>query len=431
MGEGTKMLQSLIDRGGAHVVIPPGVYREGELRIPRGKVVDGAGKVTIEGSVGLRDEWKSEGHLRGHAYTAIPARDGHGISFTHGQNLNDPLGKYADQVWTRAAGDTRLRRVTDKRHVTAGHFAVESGMLWVHEDDHAKGILASGLRVAVTELAGTLKGVTIARFSPTAADGAAIRVKSGTLDEVKVDGTSFVAISIDGGTHATLQRVTVTRAGWMGVAALLTDDVKLDGCVFDRINDWGVFANSPQSGAVKTSRCRRVVIHNVTVKDSNGHGLWFDQSTLDVEVSNCTVDVGGRAVFFEISSGLKLSASRLSGHNGGLRVAGSNGVRVVGCDISSDGSEAVAIMVDPRGRPGWSNPATRTTAEMHRIAPWISSDRQPASRWSSRLTWQPEVVAWSGNHLHPAHGHPSMLVTHDHTGLHVSDAHIFPNGRPR
>jgi len=424
-------IQALINKGGT-VILPAGTHRVHNLRIPRGTTVDGQGKAILEGSIAVPSTaWESEGSLRHCAYKPIPQRDGHGIAFSKNQNLNNPLGKYSDQVWTRAAGDTRLQRVDAKTKVTPGKFFVQGNRLWVHKDDHAKGILTSGAQVAVSDLSGTLKGVTIARYSPTPGDGAAVIIKSGgRLELCKVDSPSFVAVSIPGGSGQVLKRVTISRAGWMGVAAVLADKVTVDGCVFDKINTWGMFADSPQSGAIKTSRVRGITITGATVSNSKGHGLWFDQSTLDVVVRGCNVKTAGRGLFFEISHGLTLDQTHLEGKEG-LRVAGGSGVHVTGCTIKGTREAAASVLVDPRGRPGWSNPATPTTADMRRIAPWISSDRLPREKYDRRLTWQPEILEWSGTQMIPAPGKPKLNIGLEHTGLKVPEARVFPHGRPR
>lgn len=422
-------LQSLIDHGGATVVIPPGTYRESDLRIPHGRVVDGKGRVTIEGSVALGG-WHVDGHLRSTRYQPIPQRNGHGISFSGGQNLNDPLGQFSDQFWTRASGDTRLRRVGSKGAVGPGRFYISGSTVWVHESDAEDGILASSKRVAVAELAGTLKGVTIARFSPTPADGAAVLFKSGgRLEDVVIDSPAFVAVAASGCTNITMRKVTLSRCGWMGVSATMSDSVTIDECTFDKINDWGVFADSPQSGALKTSRCRGVTVQHSTVKGSRGHGLWFDQSTLDVEVANSTIEVSGRGLFFEISAGLSVRNCRITGREG-MRVAGGSEVRVRDSVLTGTGESALGVFVDPRGHSGWSNPATTMTSQMRSVAPWIASDRQPPGRWSPRLTWQPEVIEFIGSQMRPASGKRDLTFDLSHTGVTVPEQKVFPNGRP-
>lgn len=424
-------IQALINRGGT-VVLPPGTHRVRNLRIPHGTTVDGRGQATLEGSLVVPStSWLPEGNLRHCTYRPMPVKDGLGITFSTGQNLNDRLGKYADQVWTRASGDTRLRRVDAKSKVTPGRFYIGGGTLWVHKDDAAKGILTSGSQAAVSDLSGTLKGVTIARYSPTPADGAAVIMKSGgRLEEVTIDSCSFVSVSIPGGSGQVLKRVTIRRAGWMGVSATLADRVTLDGCVFDKINDWGVFADSPQSGAVKTSRVRNINIVGCTVTSSKGHGLWFDQSTLDAAVTDTAVTTAGRALFFEISAGLTVTGCRLTGKEG-MRVAGGSGVRVRRTTLTGISESALGVFVDPRGHYGWSNPRTQITSEMRRVAPYIASDRQSESRWTSRLTWQPEIVEFIESQMRPPHGKQALTVDLDSGSLSVPESKVFPHGRPR
>ena len=401
-------VQAALNKGGV-VTLPPGTYRFADLIIPAGATLQGDGRATLEGSRVIPEvAWKKAGDIRNVPYTPLPVVDGHGIAFTKGQNLKDPLGKHADQVWTRADGDTRLRRVTGKAVVVPGTFAVDASGLWVHKVDTAAGILVSDKRVAIKDLRGTLRGVAVKRYSPTPADDAAVRVNGGFLDDVAVDSCAFVPVSVTG-LDATLRRVTVTRGGWMGVSARLATNLQLEACTFDQVNDRGVFLPAPQSGAVKTSRCRQVTVTGARITRTIGHGLWFDQSTADVTVTGCTITVAGRGVFFEISHGMTMTGNTVtSSNNDAVRVAGSSGVVIVGNTLTGQGP-AVGIYVDERSRKGWSDPRNPITAEM-KAAGVYASDRRTLAWRDPAITWMPEVRVLERNVLKSTGGKPTVIV---------------------
>jgi len=381
----TADLKKMISQGG-HVTIPAGTYTGIEkITVPKGAILDGKGKVTFDGAREVTD-WKSRSGLKRTRYTPIPIEDGHGITFTTGQNLSDPRGKYADQAWLKKKS-TPLKRVIDVSKVVPGTFTVSNGWLYVHPTDAAGGVLVSDARVFGT-IEGEVRGVTIKRYSPTAKDRAAVRLDGGALKNSTVAHSSFVAVSATG-SGPKIVRCTISRCGWMGISAVLADNLILDRTVIRGVNPYGWFTSSPQSGALKTSRVRTAKLTKVKVKNTKGHGLWFDQSNLDVSVDNCNVSASGCGVFFEISHGLTLTNSTIKGSQA-VKIAGASGVRIRNNTLVGD-KDTVGIYTDKRSLPNASKPGTKLVPGSY------ASDRLPAKSWDRRLTWCPEVLEFSGN----------------------------------
>ena len=59
---------------------------------------------------------------------------------------------------------------------------------------------------------------------------------------------------------ATLEHVTVARPNWMGVSATLVDDLTMRWVRITGNDPYDEFYRLPQSGALKTSRTRNVVV---------------------------------------------------------------------------------------------------------------------------------------------------------------------------
>jgi hypothetical protein len=408
MAQTQTQVQAALNKGGV-VVLEPGTHRFSNLVIPKGATLDGKGKATLEGSQVISG-WRPEGELRSAPYSQLPVVDGHGIAFSKGQNLADPMGKHADQVWTRrGAGDGRLRRVATTGAVKRGTFAVAGGRLWVHKDDEALGIIASRHRVAIKNLSGTLKGVAVARYSPTPGDGAAILVKDGgRIESCTIDSCSFASVRATG-SKVVIKDTALSRCGWMGIAAVLCTTLRLENVSWTKVNSQRMFTASPQSGALKTSRCRGVTLINPTVREAVGHGLWFDQSTTDVDISGGSIDATGNGVFFELSHALRMKNLTVKAGQDAVKVSGASGVRIDACRLTG-GRYGLGVYVDPRSRPKWADPQTALTAAMKKAGVY-ASDRRPIAWRDTRITWMPRVESVSDSQIAGRRGRVFVLPT--------------------
>ena len=163
----------------------------------------------------------------------------------------------------------------------------------------------------------------------------------------------------------------------MGVSGTLCRNLQLDGVTIRNINRSRDFATVPQSGALKTSRCRGVTIAETRVDRVIGHGLWFDQSTTDTRIEGTSVRrVEGRALFYEISHGLYTTSSLFSSSEHS-KFAGASGVRIGPGTVFDPGYR---ILRESRNCP---NPATPLCPGA------LRSDR--LSPYDPRVTWKNDV----------------------------------------
>ncbi len=356
------------------------------------------GEVPVfNGAQALPNGWVSEGSLRYHSYSVQPVTDGSGISFSSGQNLTgDKVGKHPDQAWI---GSTQLRQVTAKSAVSAGKFWVDAGnsRIYLSGADVAKGNVEVSDRdvfVSISGAGSTLEGLQITRFSNSANDYGVVRVNPGahgtTMRNVEITDAAFQAVQYAGSSPikgATMTNVTIARANWMGVSSTLVDDLTMKAVKITDLNQFGEFTSSPQSGALKTSRNRAVKVLDSVITNNNSHGLWFDQSNVDVDVAGNTITGNsGSSVFFEISDDLLMINNyvRSTGGSRALKIAGSSGVKLLNNTIVG-GADPIGVYVDNRSKPGCADPSKPLCANSY------NSDRDSVRTLPDTLDWMPRI----------------------------------------
>lgn len=320
-------------------------------------VFDGSKRIRLVGS----------GELRSAPYRRMPVTDGHGMAISRGQGLNKYVGRYPDQAWS---GSRPLRQVRYKHQVSRGKFWVGGGRIYVHRS--AKDVRVSRLRSFTIN--GTLVGATIQRFSPTPADGAAVRL-NGALKDVRILDSANVALQVTN--RGVLDDVLIKRSGWMGISAVKCNSLKLDNVRIRRVNYHREWLTVPQSGAIKTSRCRNISADRLVVSKVTGHGIWFDQSTIDVDMTNVhTYKIDGRGLFFEISHGLTITNSLFTSKRPS-KFAGASGVVITGTTFVP----GYITPQDPRNCPDPKTPLCPGALASDRLTPY---DR--------RITWVNDIV---------------------------------------
>ncbi len=384
---------------GDTIVVRGGTYRQGNLTFTKAvKVIAYPGEIPVfNGAQTASSGWTTEGSYQYHSYTAMPVTDGSGISFTTGQNLNGAGdGKFPDQAWV---GSAQLKQVQTKGALQAGMFYVESGRLYMMASDVAKGnVEVSNLRsfVSIQAANTTLEGIRITRFSNTASDYGVVKIlenaDNATLRNVEVSESAFMAVLVSGSsnlnTGLTFKNVTILSANWMGVSLNYTDNATFDGVNVTNTDQWDEFSNSPQSGAIKTSRTRYTKVLNSQFTNNKGPGVWFDQSNYDAQVAN-NIFTGntGTSFFYEISDKLTFVNNYIVSPSNGERAfkaAGSSGLRLINNTIIG-GDDPVGIYVDGRSIAGCANPANAVCSGSY------SSDRDSLRPYLSTIDWIPRI----------------------------------------
>ncbi len=398
------------------VVVRGGLYREGNLRIPQGRqvrIVGFPGEVPVFNGATPVAQWTTAGALVWAPYRPQPVTDGSGIPFsTDTLGLNPPyVGRFPDQAWV---GDRMLRQVPARNDVRAGTFWVDRNAqrIYVSASDAQSGPVEVSARDQFIRISGagsSLEGLRIMRFSNSADDYGVIFVDPtahGTvLRHVEVHDAAFQAIQYSGDEDrkvivrgATLEHVTVARPNWMGVSATLVDDLTMRWVRITGNDPYDEFYRLPQSGALKTSRTRNVVVADSLIADNNGDGLWFDQSSANVTiVGNRIVGNTGWGVFFELSDGLLMADNYVRSQGGGraLIVAGAGGAKIVNNTLVG-GTEPMGAFPDNRSKPGCADPAKPLCANSY------PSDRDMVRPLPPTLDWMPRIDLMLNNVIaHP------------------------------
>jgi hypothetical protein len=391
---------------GDSIVVRGGVYRNGNNtdNIPANKtlrITAYPGEIPIfNGAQTATTGWTTEGSMQYRTYTPMPVTDASGISFSTGQNLTgDGVGKFPDQAFV---GNTQLRQVTAKTSVVEGTFWVDSAnnRIYLSSTDVAKGgVEVSNLMVFLTINSpnSLLEGIKVIRYSNTANNYGLLRLVASAdntiIRNVELSESAWQATQLAGGDGGNLlngvlfQNVTISRCNWMGVGATYTDNFVMDKVVISDMNQFDEFAYAPQSGALKTSRTRYTVVKNSEIINNHSHGLWFDQSNVDVDVANNRiVDNLGSGVFFEISDDLLLINNYIKATGGAraTRLAGSSGLKIINNTVVG-GADVMGIFADTRSFPGCADPTQPLCAESY------SSDRDTVRTRPATLDWMPRV----------------------------------------
>jgi hypothetical protein len=387
---------------GDSIVVRGGTYREAGVMVTKPVTISAyPGEIPLfDGARAIASGWTAEGGNRYIDYTPRPATDGSGISFTQNQNLSAStsyVGKYPDQVWV---GGDELEQVDAKEGLADGKFFVDraNNRLYLTETNAAQSDIEvsdrsvfMGIRAADV----AVRGFRVIRFSNTGSEGGVINIASSAdrtlIEHVEIVDASFISLGIQGEADlnegSTLRHVTVTGANWMGIGAMYTDDLTLDAVKVTGLNRFGEFTFSPQSGALKTSRTRRTRVMNSAIVGNNSHGLWFDQSNVDVDVAGSRMtDNAGTALFFEISDDLTLinCEIRAAGGARAVKLAGSSGLKLVNNTIVG-GADPIGIYVDVRSMPGCADPAQPLCSGSY------SSERDTVRPRPATLDWMPRL----------------------------------------
>lgn len=324
----------------------------------------------IRGSVEASSGWVAEGSYQYRAYVPRPLQDGGGVTFTDltkTTNLNgDGVGRYADQAWI---GNTPLKQTLNKSSLVDGQFYVDqtANRLYMTATDVAKaGVETSrpgnpttadrDRLFQVFSKGVVIEGLRINRYSANANDYGAITLESTASNAVirntELSDMPYEAVHCGLNDNVLMKNVTIKNIAWQSVNANQTDNFTFDSVKITDTDPFDEFASSPASGALKTSRTRGTKIFNSYIANNKSHGLWFDQSNINVAVvKNLIRDNYGAGVFFEISDGLTLAnnyiAAPASGTGQPVKMAGSSGLRLVNNTIVG-GTDPFGVYIDSR-----------------------------------------------------------------------------------
>lgn len=333
MAEPWASLQYAINNtpSGGTIVVRGGVYEQGDLTSPNGKVLriqNHPGEtVWFDGSATYAS-WKDNGNGTWTTpYTVAFARFS-----TSGFPGDDPYRNHPDQVWINDAWQTQ---VADGTTPAVGQFSVDQNAqtLTVGSSPVGKTVRV-GVRALFITASGRvdLLGVGFRRYCPQALEYSNGIVyyggsSAGTVIEHCVfQDSGMAAVSITK-PDFTVRYNTMEDLGYSGIAGTGVDRVRINRNLIRRYNR-GRWQGTPSTGGMKVTRADLIDITQNIVRDPfrSCPSIWLDVSCTRFNVSN-NVTVGGEGISVEEADGGKYSGvqylSIVAGndvYNGGIQV---------------------------------------------------------------------------------------------------------------
>ena len=265
-------------------------------------------------------------------------------------NPSHPMAAHPDQVWRSGKP---LRQVASRSAVRAGTFYLDEGTsrLYVGSDPTGRLIRATDLTRAldVQGAGSVIRGIGIGRYAPSIWHIGAVTVQAPgvRLENVMITDSSTIGLGVVKA-DVVLERVSVLRAGLLGVHAGYADGLKVSNSRLDG-NNAEQFNSAPVSGGIKVGRSRGVTVTNSSVSKNLGQGYWSDVSVYDTRILNSNL-VGNRAagVFLEISARGTVANNLITDNGGdGVKVNNTSSVTIYNNTVVRNG-RALNLVQDTR-----------------------------------------------------------------------------------
>lgn len=378
------------------------------------KLIAASGQIPeIRGSVVVNGGWVTEGSYKYIPYTPRPVELSQGVPFNDTASMRnltgDGAGRYPDQAWI---GNKALDQVAVKTSLADGKFFVDqtNKRLYLTTTDADK----SGIETSrpgdgttnprdraftIGSTGVTLEGIRINRYSANGDDYGVILLNDGsahnfTMKNSELSDAPYEGVHVGLVDNPTFKNVTMFNVAWQTINANQSDKLLLDSVKITDTDPFDEFSSSPASGALKTSRTRDSKVVSSYIVNNKSHGLWFDQSNINVVVDkNLVKDNSGAGVFFEISDGLTMTNNYVAATTGqAVKLAGASGLRLVNNTIVG-GYDPIGVYVDGRSVAGCATNAALCKSDSP------TSDRQGrfASSVGTTMDWIPRIDVMVNN----------------------------------
>lgn len=182
--------------------------------------------------------------------------------------------------------------------------------------------LAQAIVVSAPDV--TIRGIGVRRYgNSVSTQGAVYLARHGDLlEDVVVEDVATTGVSFySDGPNSTgaAHRVTVSRAGLMGIGATRADGLRLTSVLVQGPNAEG-FNTEPNSGGIKITKSRGVTIEGSRVVDGQGTtGIWLDESVVGFLIDRCSVENNGATgIEIELTSHGRITDTEIGSHDVGL-----------------------------------------------------------------------------------------------------------------
>ncbi|MCD4526676.1 right-handed parallel beta-helix repeat-containing protein [Nocardioides sp. cx-173] len=417
-------------RSGDRIVVHGGVYHEG-IVIPAGKRLSlrnaRGSRVWLEGSRLVRgwrqegggyvhDGWRTEFDSSPTYHWGAPDNEAESWSFL---NRAHPMAAHPDQVWV---GSRELRQVASLARLRPGTFFVDDARdrLHVGTDPRGRSVRASDLAKAMS-IRGrrtSVRGIGVRRFAPSVPHMGAVTVEAPgvTLRDLRIEDNATTGLHVSA-SNAKLIRLVLAGNGMLGAGATYADGLRINGLRV-RGNNTERFNYSPVAGGIKVDRTRGIRVRNSVLSRNAGNGLWLDESSYDIRVTDSSMrDNLHHGLALEISAKAVVADTVIEGNaDDGIKVNDTSDVRLWNNTVVGNG-RPINIVQDDRD-PADDETEGRDPRQPRpdRTMPWINGPVQvhnnilSASRsgncllcvedYSGRFTAEELRVRASGNVYH-------------------------------
>ena len=336
---------------GDRIVVHGGTYHE-EITIPEGKRLslsnapgsqvwlDGSREVTgwdQDGDRYVHEGWQVEFDSSPTYHWGAPDSDQEYWSFI---NKAHPMAAHPDQLWV---GETEQQQVASLSQVRPGTFFVDDAndRLYLGTSPAGRSVRASDIAKAISirGAGSSVRGIGVRRFAPSVPHMGAVTVEAPgvSLSAMKILDNATTGLHVSA-RDATLTNLTITGNGMLGAGATYADGLRMTGLRVTR-NNTERFNYAPVAGGVKVDRTRGIRVRNSFFHRNAGTGLWFDESSFDIVVTNSSMrDNLNHGLSLEISARAFVGDNVIEGNDrDGIKVNNTSYVSVWNNTIIGNG----------------------------------------------------------------------------------------------
>ncbi len=373
---------------GKTIVLRGGTYHE-SVTVASNKVVtiqnypgevvwfDGSKQIsnwTKSGSVWVTSGWTAE----------FGASMGGDAAFKARFIGTNPMAADPDMVFVNG---TALKQVGSASAVGPGQFAVNdaANTITIGTDPGGKDVRASDLAQAIN-LSGpgsVLQGVGVRRYANPYEKAGAVRIGSagGTVRNVIIQDVATIGLSMTNN-NKLIDRVTIQRAGQVGIAGHQTDNSTISNSIVSN-NNAEHFKDAPVSGGIKITAARTMTVKNVDASNNNeGSGIWFDVSSYNLNIVNNTANGNGKhGIEVEVSDkGIIANNQAINGGEDGIILFNAGNFKVFNNEVGGSSLFGIKLAQDDRlqSKLGQFSQArdSRYANKVDPTVPWVTKNIQ-------------------------------------------------------
>lgn len=242
------------------------------------------------------------------------------LGWTYVDYTNYPTAGRPERLWIDGVA---LQQVATLAQMGAGKFFADAynNKLYIPINPSGHVVELTTYQTLMNSL-GTnfiLRGVGIRRYAPSLPQFGAVKVHrpNARVENVifeDISGKAFSVIgdpnTVNGSNNFAGYRITVTRAGNLGMHVDQVDNFTITDSKFFQCND-AHFNYAPDAGSIKCTKVRGINVYRNEFREAYGKGFWADVDNRDVYVvNNDFIDCEQRGTVYELTRNVNDFGSR-------------------------------------------------------------------------------------------------------------------------